>query len=97
MTQFEDAASIAEALEKIKEQLKGVTLKTFMLDMNQAEIEAVRKVFPGRCSLKQMKKRILTEIMFDQNERSIKIASNTTAGYVMMYIQNDVMMFKNVI
>ena len=25
------------------------------------------------------------------------VASNTTAGYVIMYIQNDIMMFKNVI
>ena len=52
MVQFEDAASITEALEKIKEHLNDVTLKAFMLDVNQAEVEAVRKVFPGRCSPK---------------------------------------------
>ena len=50
MMQYEDAASITEALEKLKEQLNDVTLKAFMLDMNQAEIEAVRKVFPGTSS-----------------------------------------------
>ena len=52
MVQFEDAASITEALEKIKEHLDDVTPKAFMLDVNQAEVEAVRKVFPGRCSPK---------------------------------------------
>ena len=32
-----------------------------------------------------------------QDIKWIKVASNTTAGYVIMYIQNDIMMFKNVI
>ena len=32
-----------------------------------------------------------------KKERWIKVASNTTAGYVIMYVQHGVMMFKNVI
>ena len=39
----------------------------------------------------------IREALLRENKKWIKVASNTTAGYVIMYIQNDVMMFKNVI
>ena len=47
MTQFEDATSVADALQKIKQRLGGVSLNSFMLDCHQGDIDAVKKVFPG--------------------------------------------------
>ena len=32
-----------------------------------------------------------------KSHERIKVAANTTACYVIMYIQNDIMMFKNII
>ena len=37
------------------------------------------------------------EIASSQSTKNKSFVMNTTAGYVIMYIQNDVMMFKNVI
>ena len=43
---------------------------------------------------------LITKLQYNMSYNEIKwikVASNTTAGYVIMYIQNDVMVFKNVI
>ena len=50
VTQTEDSCSISEALQKIKAQLHAhdIKLKTFMVDNNKAEMEALQTVFPGQ-------------------------------------------------
>ena len=53
IVQYDDQASITEALKAIKAELDKheIKLKTFMLDTNEAEIEAVRTVFQGESLL----------------------------------------------
>ena len=52
IVQYEDEASITEALKIIRTELDKheINLKSFMVDTSEVEIEAVRKVFPGKSS-----------------------------------------------
>ena len=50
VTQAEDADSIAEALQKIKDYLDkhGITVEVIMTDNCRAEAEAIARVFPSK-------------------------------------------------
>jgi len=48
VTQYEDTASIAEALEVVRSWTDGWTPESFMVDFCEAELNAIQTVFPGK-------------------------------------------------
>ena len=50
IVQNEDAASITEALHKVRQIIEkdGIAIKAFMIDKSAAEMKALKQVFPGK-------------------------------------------------